>query len=111
LTSTSSFPNLDCTSAKALSIESSDSISIWIGTSVLAEEGNSFFAAAIAVFTFSSDRPPKRIVYAWLEPARALTVSKPMPVLAPVMRTMFDVVMAIEMVTKMIRSPSRKMNN
>jgi hypothetical protein len=83
---TSSRPCLADTSSKAFEIEASSSMSTWIADKMLWELGNCVLASCTASSAFWMDRPPRRMVYVFGEPTKALITSKPMPVFAPVMR-------------------------
>ena len=53
---------------------------------MLREDGNSATAELIASSTLASERLPRIMSYALSEPQSALTIWKPMPVFAPVIK-------------------------
>ena len=62
-------------------------MSTWTAVTTLALSENSLCAFLAAALAFSRLRPPSSIVYALGDCHKALIVSKPRPVLAPVIRT------------------------
>lgn len=84
---TSRYPYLLETVSNAFEMDVSSSMSTWMGSIALGDLGYSSRASWAAVAAFSKLLPPRRIVYTFEERHKALTVSRPRPVFAPVMRT------------------------
>jgi hypothetical protein len=73
--------------AKARCMDASSSMSSWIGTTSDLESGTSLFKVEIAAVALSRERLPIRIVWTCGEAYSAFTVSYPIPVFPPVIRT------------------------
>lgn len=71
----------------AFSIDASSSMSIWMGTTSDLASETSPLSLEMASSAFSRERLPIRMVCGCGEAYRAFTVSYPMPVLPPVMKT------------------------